>query len=154
MIIDMKGITLIELLIVLGIILIAAAVVVPIYGNFSAFAQLNEHSSQLVQILRTARERSVARLNNDSHGVYLQNDRYILYQGSSYGLRESAYDRAVVLDSALSLSWNLSGSGSPGEINFSKGLGLPDKTGTITLIHQVQGSRIISINNWGLIEEE
>jgi len=148
----MKSFTLIELLIVIAITLILAAVVAPIYGNLQVSGQLNENSSQAIQTLRTARGRSMARYNKAQHGVYFQTDRYTLYQGTSYGERVSAYDREVVLDEALSFS--LPDGGSEYEINFSKGLGLPDATGTITLTHDVSGSRSIIINSFGMIEKD
>ncbi len=153
----MKGFTLIELLIVIAITLILAAVVVPIYGNLQVSGQLNENSSQAIQTLRMARGRSIARYNNAQHGVYFQvnasdKDKYVLYRGSSYATRESDYDREITLDSALSLS--LPGGVSEYEINFSKGLGVPDATGTITLTHDVSGSRSIIVNSFGMIEKD
>ena len=149
-----QAFTLIELLIVIGIMLILAAVVAPIYGNLQVSGQLNENTSQIIQTLRIARERSIARLNNASHGVYFQADRYTLHQGTSYVLRESEYDREVILDDALGLSWSLTGTGEEDDINFSKGLGVPNKTGTITLTHDVSGTRQIIINSFGMVEEE
>ncbi len=150
--------TLIELLIVIGIMLLLTAVTVPIYGMLQVSSQLNENSSQAVQALRIAKERSMSRFNNSSHGVYFETnligeDKYVLYQGVSYAARESSYDREYVLDDVLKLSWSLLGVGDEGDINFSKGLGVPGKTGTIILIHDVSGARSIIINNLGAIEE-
>lgn len=152
-----KGFTLIELLIVIGIVLISVAAVAPIYGNLQVSSQLNEDSSQLIQTLRLARERSMARLNNTQHGVYFEvntpgQDKYILYQGVSYDSRNSSYDREVVLDEVLNFS--LPGGVTEYEINFSKGLGVPNATGTITLTHDVSGTRFIVTNSFGMVEEE
>jgi len=152
---DKSGFTLVELFIVIGITLVLAAAAVPIYSNIQVSAQLNENTSQITQTLRTARERSVARFNNSSHGIYIEtniggDDRFILYQGDSFIARDSTYDRAVTLDKALSLSTTLTGN----DIHFSKGLGVPNETGTITLTHDVEGSRSISVNRLGGIEEE
>lgn len=143
-----EGFTLIEILIVIGITIALTAVVVPIYGNLQVKSQLNENSSQIIQTLRTARQRSVARFNNEQHGVKLLTNGYILYQD----LVDSDYDREVILDESMSLSWNLSGGAD--SINFSKGLGLPDVTGTVTLTNEISGSRSIIINSFGLVEEE
>jgi len=153
-----KSFTLIEILIVIGITLILTAAVAPIYGNLQVSSQLNENSCQIIQSLRLARERSVARLNNASHGVYFEidalgyQDKYVLYQGSNYDSRDSSYDREVILDEVLSLS--LPGEVSEYEINFSKGLGVPIATGIITLTHDVNGTRQIIINSLGMVEQE
>ena len=152
-----RGFTLIELLIVIAITLILAAATVPIYGNLQVSSQLNENTSQIIQNLRTARERSVARLNNAQHGVYFEvvtpgQDKYALYQGATYDSRDSSYDREVTLDAAL--SFTLPGGAAEYEINFSRGLGLPNATGTITLTHDVTGTRQITTNNLGMVEEE
>jgi prepilin-type N-terminal cleavage/methylation domain-containing protein len=148
------GFTLIEVLIVIGITVVVAAASVPLYGNLQASSQLNENSAQIIQVLRTARERSQVRFNNASHGVYFDlagsTDRFIMYQGESYATRQSELDRITTLDRALQLSTTLSGT----EVNFSRSLGQPNSIGTITLNHEVTGSRVININSLGSIEEE
>lgn len=145
----------IEILITMGITLILARAAIPVYGNLQASAQVNEGTAQIVQTMRTAWERSFAGLNNSPHGVYFEinsnsNDRYILYQGVSYVSRNATYDRVVTLDEALSLSTDFSDN----EVNFSKGFGVPDVTGTISLTHSVKGERVISVNSMGVTEEQ
>jgi prepilin-type N-terminal cleavage/methylation domain-containing protein len=150
----MRGFTLIEILIVIALVLILAALISPIYGNFQSSGQLNDNVTQIVQYTRTARERSVARLNDSSHGVFFDvdptgDDKYVLYQGSSYATRFSSYDREVLLDSIFSLSTTLAGD----EVNFSKGLGIPNTTGIITLTHEISGAKMINVHSYGLVEE-
>jgi prepilin-type N-terminal cleavage/methylation domain-containing protein len=155
----MRGFTLTELLIVIGITLILAMAAIPIYGSLQVQSQLNENTTQIVQALRTARERSVARLNDAPHGVYLDvvasaKDKYILYQGSSYATRNASYDREVILDDPLIIV-NSSFTLTSGDIdiNFSEGLGVPDNTGSFILSHEVSGSKNISVNSLGKTEE-
>lgn len=150
---EQSGFTFIELLMVIGITIIIAGLSIPIYGNLQISSQLNENMSQAVQIVRTARERSVARVNNAAHGVYFDinagDDKIILYQGASYAARDTSYDRPFTLESPLSLSTTLTGD----EVNFSKGLGMPDNAGTVTLTHDTSGSRVIDINSFGKVEK-
>ena len=155
----MKGFTLIELLIVIGIALILATASIPIYGFFQVQAQLNETSAQLVQNLRIVRENAVAGYNDSAAGIYFDinvgNDSYIIYQGSSYALREVAYDRIFLLDSVLNLvNIDFSLSGVDIDINFSKGLGRPNNIGSLDITHDVQGTQMITINSLGMVEEE
>jgi len=155
----MKGFTLIELLIVIGIITILAAVSVPIYGSLQVKAQLDETTSQVIQALRSAREESIAGYNNVAHGVFFDinlggNDYYIIYQGDSYDTRNTSYDKETMLESALSFvnsSFVLNGANV--DVNFSKGLGKPNNTGSINLVHDVVGSRVINVNTVGKVEE-
>lgn len=149
-----KGFTLTELLIVIGIFAIIAAVAVPIYGNWQTMAQSDEAASAIIQNLRLAKTRSEAGLNNAPHGIYLEvnestDDTFTIYQGNSYASRNTDYDQETILASALNLTTTLAGN----EINFTKGLGEPSATGTITIVHEATNETIIiSINSSGVIE--
>ena len=147
-----EGITLIELLLVIALIVVLATLSMPVYSNLQTSSQLAESTSLLVQTLRTAKEKSSARLNDVKHGVKLEANSYILYYGSSYTTRIQSYDRTINLE-GIDLSWSLSGTGQPNEINFSKGLSLPDMTGTITLINKIGKIKNITINEIGKIEQ-
>ncbi len=147
-----KGFTLIELLIVLAIGLILTASTVGLYGNLQVSSQLHDGTNLLVQTLRTAKQNSTARYLNSSYGVKLVSAQvYTLYQGGSYDTRDPVYDRTTELSTSLTLGWNLTGGAN--EINFSKGLGLPNATGTIDLGHVIGNSRSIIVNDFGLVEE-
>lgn len=148
-----NGFTLIELLLVVALTLVLVTATIPLYGNLHVSAQLNENVSQIVQTVRTARARSVGRFNDSPHGVYFEingggDDRFVLYQGASYGARDPAYDRVITLDSALSLSTTLAGD----EINFSRGLGVPTTTGAVVITHEVSGTGSLTINSLGVVE--
>ena len=148
-----KGFTMIELLLVVGIILLVIGLGSPVYRNLMVSTQLNDNSDQMVQLIRIARDRSVTRENNSSHGVYFEinnpgDDRVVVYQGSSYVGRDQAYDQVLDLDSAMSLATTISGN----EVKFTPGTGEPDKTGIVTITHSVSGSRSITVNRVGLVD--
>lgn len=155
----MKAFTLIELLIVIGLILILAAASAPIYNSLQVQAQLDETSAQIVQTLRTAKERANARYNNASHGVFFDinlggDDFYILYQGDSYDTRDTSYDREIKLASPLSfINSNFTLTGANIDVNFQKGSGRPDNVGSVILRHDVQGNRVISVNEKGTTQD-
>lgn len=149
----MKGFTLLEVLTTIAIFLLIAAGIIPIYGNLTASSQLDDSHSGILNALRVAREQSIARLNDSSHGVYFEinpstADRYILYQGASYASRDVQYDLAISLDNAIVLSTTFPGN----EVNFSGGFGRPNTIGTIAISHSVKGSKSISVNSFGIAE--
>ncbi|MFH1946862.1 MAG: prepilin-type N-terminal cleavage/methylation domain-containing protein [Candidatus Magasanikbacteria bacterium] len=152
------GFTLVELLVVIGLgaILVGASAV--IYGNWQVSAQLNESTAELTQNLRTARQRSVAGLNNSGHGIFFDidsvgQDSYVLYQGSSYATRDDDYDRLIKFSQSLEITvTDFTLIGNDVDINFSQGLGQVINTGIITLTHSVEGSREVVVNELGVIE--
>ncbi len=155
-----NGFTLVELLVVVSIFLILIATAVPVYGNLQVRTQLNESVSQAIQAIRIAREQSRAGYNDSQHGVYFEmnvasKDRFILYQGESYATRNSDYDIITELDSSISIvnSSFLLTSGDI-DINFSKNLALPNNTGSMALVHIVDGSAFITLNSLGMVELE
>lgn len=146
-----KGFTVVELLIVVALIIIMAVLAVPVYSNFQSTTQLNDETIQLVQTLRVARQRSLAGLNSYNHGVKLENDNYILYQGVSYQLRDGLYDRKIKLNNSLNLVWQLGNN--LDDINFTSN-GVANTTGTISINHAINGTFTINLNSLGLVEKD
>lgn len=149
-----EGFTFIELLIVIGIVTILASSTIPVYGNFQVASQLNETSAQTVQLLRQAREFSVAGKENSAYGVYFEensgsNDKVIFYKGDSYATRDVEYDQIIILSNALDMDAVVVGD----DVNFSKGLGTPSAVGVITISAYALESNIIEINDIGMVEE-
>ena len=130
--------------------------VTPLYGNFLVAAQLNEEASQLVQNIRLARTQSVAGLNNAAHGVCFESnvgapDRYIVYSGANCATRDQTLDRIISLTPALKLATTFT-LPSNNDLNFSR-TGAPSMAGIITLTHTTSGTRQITVNDLGLVEE-
>jgi Tfp pilus assembly protein FimT len=149
------GLTLVELLIVVGVTILLVGAASPIYSNLQVSSQLNDFEDSIVRLLRTARVRSISGLNNSTHGVYFNinpsgADSMTLYQGATYVTRNTDYDQVESFDSSITLSSTISGT----EVNFSKGLGRSSATGTVTITHDVDGSRGVLINVLGGVERE
>lgn len=147
--ISKKGITMVEIIMVVMLTTTVAMISLPLYSNMQASAQLNDGSSQMIQILRTARQKSVSGVQDSEHGVKFNSNNYVFFQGSSYDTRQVAFDRIFQLENSLSIVTTLTND----EVVFSKGLGMPDNTGTISINHTVKGNRQISINSIGVIED-
>jgi prepilin-type N-terminal cleavage/methylation domain-containing protein len=155
----LRGFTLLEILIVISITLILALASFSFFGSSYTSAQLNESTTNIIQSLRLAQEKSIARLNNNQSGVYFiinpnGKDEYIVYQGQSYANRIEMYDQKNVLDDSLSLE--VSGftlTGTNVDINFSTATGVPNNIGTINLKNDSGTTKAIKINALGMVEE-
>lgn len=144
------GLTLTEILIALAVILLLASVSLPLLGNWPFRVQASSAKAQMVQMIRLARERSIAELNNQSHGVWLDNTGYTIFQGATYATRAADYDFATKLDKGLSLSWQLVGSGGANEIIFNK-QGVPARLGKIIITSESGEISEININQLGIV---
>ena len=149
-----EGFTFLELVIVMAIGLVLVGFGSQIYGNLQPSTQISRISSEILQATRTAKSKSVARENNAAHGIFFDTtaNSFTLYQGATYATRNSSFDLTTTLGGSLSLTTALTGSGDADDVNFSTGLGTPNKTGTITVTHDTVGTKTISINSLGLIE--
>lgn len=137
------GFTLIEILIVIFLISILASFIVSIGLNFYKNQQLEVHSQGILQTLRRAQSKAMSIELDSSFGVYLTNDNYILFKGSSYAGRDPQYDEVFDLPEIINLS-GLS------EVVFSKLEGKPNVIGNIVLGTD-GGSNTININEMGRI---
>ena len=148
----MRGFTLTEVLIVVGIALVLFSAAIPMYGGFQVSAQLNDSSALFVQHMRMAKQHARARFHEQSHGIYVDvgqdTNRYVRYEGNSYASRNTAYDQVESFGGEMNLSTDIPG----GDVHFSAGTGYPSATGTVTFSHAAGGSRVIEINSFGTIE--
>lgn len=153
----MRGFTLVELVVVIGLGVILVILAIPIYGNLQISTQLSEQSALITQTLRSVREQAVAGYNNSAHGVFFHIDpvgvdSYVSYQGTSYVARNTAYDQTKTMGSAL--SFQNSGfilTGTDIDVNFSKTLGVPNNIGTLLINHSVSGQRSVTVNSLGAV---
>jgi prepilin-type N-terminal cleavage/methylation domain-containing protein len=143
--------TLTEILIVLALVALVSAVSWPLIGNWAFGARASGARSELVQMIRLARERSLAQFKGSTYGIKLMPDSYVLFKGTAYASRDSSYDLAVSLSQGLGLSWQLTGSGQADEVVFSSTSGEPSRWGSIT-INSGDSQAVINLNQAGYIE--
>lgn len=142
----MRSFTLIEIIIALGILGLLVSLTLPMGMNFYRIQQLESSSQEIMQTLRLAQQKAVFQERDSSFGVYFSPSAYILFQGASYGSRNTEYDESFNLPSVLSLS------GLP-EVVFSKMEGKPSSAGNIVLT-SASGIRTININELGRVNLE
>lgn len=78
------GFTLIELIIVVGIFLLLAALVVPALVFFKRQSLLEFASQEIVNTLRLAQNKTLSSEDATSFGVYFEINKFTLFKGTSY----------------------------------------------------------------------
>ena len=137
------GFTLVEILLVIGMLAFLVTIITPITLDFYKSQQLDTHTRQIIQMLRRAQLSAMSVEEDCSFGVYLTNDNYTLFRGSSYMTRETQYDEVFDLPPIINIS-GLS------EAVFSKLDGLSSATGQIILTNNIK-TNTIDINEMGRV---
>ena len=75
------GVTLIELMVVIGIIFLLFTIGLPSYNSIKENVALSNYSQEIVSALRSAQNRSIVSQNGTSHGVHFNSDSYVLFGG-------------------------------------------------------------------------
>ena len=147
----LKGFTVVELLIVMGILLFISALSFPLYNNWLPRTVLSSVQAELLQSLREVQASSRGGENQSRFGLYFDsNNNYTVYQGNDYASRDPSYDRIINLEN--NIAFDLSWAGT--ELNFATSTGLPSATGTISIVNSLSDeSKIILINRYGIIKE-
>lgn len=139
------GFTLIEVLIVLGILLIIFSVGGPISFNFYLDYQLDAENNLLLSILRHARNLSMVNHNESDHGLYIKTDEFVIFQGASYATRVASQDRGFPRAAVIAAT-------GPAEIIFSSLSGAASASSTYSL-NDGRRTRDIFVNSEGLVYE-
>ena len=142
----MKGLTLSEILIVVAIIAILISFTLPLGLDFYRNQQLETQSQGVIQALRRAQLKAMSVEDDSRFGVYLTNDNYTLFKGSSYLTRDVNFDEVFDLPMIINVSGLT-------EVVFFKLEGKPNVTGNIILSGD-SDSRTININEMGRINYE
>jgi len=138
------GISAIEVALVLGIIVIIFALSSPVILDFYLSYQLIAESRTLAGMLGQARNFAIINYNSANHGVYVDADDFVLFEGDSYALRDPAKDKDFPRVNNISFSGN-------GEVVFEA---LSGRTSSSTLtISNGQRSESIYVNEEGRIQQ-
>lgn len=138
-----QGFTFIEIVIVLGILGVMLAIGLPIslevYRNYLLTAEVRN----LLSILRRAENLVFANVGGSNHGVALQSDKFVLFQGPAYTLRLPAYDEEYLRAPSVTVTGF-------SEIVFAPLSGKPNATATIVFTNGLR-SETLDINAEGTI---
>lgn len=140
-----RGFTLIELLMVMSIISILATGILVGVRTVNRKGELDRSASGTIELLRTARERTLATLNDDQWGLHLTGSSVALFQGATY----VSADDTFALPSGVTATWALTGGGD--DVVFDRIEGTTALSGTITLTNTSGDDRVITVLDSGEI---
>ena len=146
-----KGFTIIELLLVLGIMSILTTILLNSFVSFGREQGLSKDASLVIEVLRQAQSNTLNSKNSNQFGVHFSTNSLILFTGSVYSPGASTneiynFNADIRLSSAV-----LNGGGV--DVVFAKLSGGTDNDGTITLVSQSTGAtKVIRVYKTGLIE--
>lgn len=144
----MRAFTLIEILLVVGILAILVSLISPLALDFYRSQQLDTHTQGIIQTLRKAQLKAMSIEADSEFGVHITNNNYTLFRGNTYN-PDDPYNEVIDSPTIITVTTNPVFS----TIIFSKLEGLPSVTGTITLSYD-DVSRTISINEVGRVNLE
>lgn len=153
----MRSFTLIEVLIVIGIIIILAILAFPAYRFFQRESDLTNSSVEIANTIRLAQNKTLVSEGASQYGVYFDQTtaqhQYILFKGVSYGGRDASFDEIHKLSSFVEIS-EINLAGGVSEVVFNRVSGETSQFGNISLRLKIDPAKIetIYIENSGLVD--
>jgi len=138
-----RGLTLVEILIVVAILSLIGGFGIIVSANFYRNQSILADQSDLISLLRKARNSALNNLNESGHGVYIGADEYVVFQGDTYATRNTVFDEEYSHSGGLQFSGLQ-------EITFQQLEGNANASGTIAVSNGVQ-TTTVSINSEGRI---
>lgn len=147
-----KGISLIELLVVVVIISIMVAIIIPSLSTFRNQQALKNTTEDVISLINKARQDTLSSLNSTNYGVHFESTRAVYFSGPTFtepnsNNKERKFNSLVKIPTSGGI--NLNGGGS--NIIFTRLTGDTSNYGTIViqLSSNVAQNKIITINKTG-----
>ncbi len=148
------GFTLVEMLVVVGVVSMIAALVTVSFSAVTARQALDKSTDAVVAVLAQARSLTVSAKNASAYGVRLLSTGPVLFTGTTYNASDAS-NKPMVLDPRLSLA-NISLAGAGSDVLFSKLTGTTTQSGTFRVI--ISGTpttyRTVTVYATGIVEAE
>ncbi|MDO8600989.1 MAG: prepilin-type N-terminal cleavage/methylation domain-containing protein, partial [bacterium] len=126
----MRGFTLIETLVAVGILALLAAIVITSLSSFQRSGELLRAADLIAGVLRDARGRTLASQNDSAYGVHFDAGSVVLFEGTIYD-SGAVSNEVTLLPFRIIISEISLGGGD--EVVFERLSGEANVTGTITL---------------------
>lgn len=152
-----KGFTLVELLVIVGILVILVTIALPTLRYFQKESDLANLAEEIINMLRLAQNKTLASEGASQWGVYFNNTtsphQSTLFKGKDYVSREVSFDEIQTIPISIEISEiNLAGGN---EVVFDRVTGTTSQTGNISLRLKTDltKTKTIYIENSGQVGE-
>lgn len=150
-----KSFTLVELLVIIGILVILATISVSVFRFFQRESDLNNSIEEIINILRLAQSKTLASEGASQYGLYfdisVSPHQYILFKGPDFATRDISFDEIYDLPNTVEIyEINLGGRK---EVIFNRLTGETNQPGNIALRLKTDSTknRIIYIEDYGQV---
>lgn len=148
-----KGITLVEIMVIIAILLIITAMVVPNLNEFKRQRALKNTLEDVVSLLSEARNNTISSKNSRKYGVYFEENRATLFV-NTYTI-DASTNKQILFDNSVHIpsSGGLNLNGGTSSVIFDKITGDTSGYGTIKiqLLNDSNIYKIINISKIGVI---
>lgn len=148
----LAGFTYIEVILTVALMIFIGIIASPFYGNFFFGQEADIAAVELRESFGKARFYSMMGKGDDQWGVAFDTNQIVLFKGSSYGGRDTAFDEAYRVHELVTVA-GLS------EVVFDRRTGAPSTqpTITVTLYGNVDTptthTHTLTINTAGVVDE-
>lgn len=148
-----KGVTLLEITIVVGILAIMVAIITPSFANFRNKQAVENTTQDLVSLLNEARTNTLLSKSSVFYSVHLETNRAVLFDGGTFDTNDSS-NKVITFDTQVSVpSAGISLNGGEVDVSFDRLTGDTSDYGTIivSLISNTSISKTITVNQLGVV---
>lgn len=140
-----------EVLVVLGVITLIVGIVFSSFSSFQKSKSVTSDAETVVEVLRQARNETLASKNSNAYGVYFETNSMTIFVGPTYSTGNST-NRVIALPSN---NTNLTTSifGGVSYVLFQKISGETNQSGTITVSSTgATNTKTVTIYKTGVVE--
>lgn len=127
----MKGFTLIEILVIVGIIFLLAVIGFSGFVVFSEMESINSSIDLIISALHSARTQTLSSKQADQYGVHFENNKIVIFKGTAYNPSDPSNKEKPISSKVEISSISLAGGGQ--EVIFNRFSGNTAQPGTVTV---------------------
>ncbi len=140
-----KGFTILEMMLVIGILVILASSVVPLFGQLQLISGIDSTKQEMVADFRLAQRQAAAGTYGEGAGLYIATSSYAIYSGPSYAERNQSYDVVREMTSFITTTGF-------SDMHFARYTGFPISTSSLVIIDtRTNTTDTIHIDTYGAI---
>jgi len=138
-----KGVTFIEIIVVIGLIALIGLTTIPIGASFIERGNLRNKSGELSALLRLAQINSISGKNGTNWGVTVTPGQMVLFSGDSYATRNTDLDETFTVPGNININ--------TGEVVFARANGNPNAPISFNISSNLE-TVTITVNEIGIVD--